>query len=69
MKTFQQFNEEAQVGPSTRGDSSQFQSDQLKGFSNKLDSVRKAPVKLASERSLQSQEKSRARERKRTKKN
>ena len=46
MKTFQQFNEEAQVGPSTRGDSSQFQSDQLQGFSNKLDSVRKAPVKL-----------------------
>ena len=46
MKTFQQFNEEAQVGPSTRGDSSQFQSDQLQGFSNKIDSVRKAPVKL-----------------------
>lgn len=46
MKTFQQFNEEAQVGPSTRGDSSQFQSDQLQGLTKGLEKVRKLPGEM-----------------------
>jgi hypothetical protein len=46
MKTFQQFNEEAQVGPSSFGGQEGWSDAQMQGFSNKLDSVRKAPVKL-----------------------
>lgn len=46
MKTFQQFNEEAQVGPSSSGGQEGWSDAQMQGFSNKLDSVRKAPVKL-----------------------
>ena len=49
MKTFQQFNEDAQVGPGlfSGGDTeNNWSNTQMQGFSNKLDSVRKAPVKL-----------------------
>jgi hypothetical protein len=46
MKTFQQFNEEAQVGPSSFGGDKSWSNTQMQGFSNKIDSVRKAPVKL-----------------------
>ena len=46
MKTFQQFNEEAQVGPGSFGGDKGWSNTQMQGFSNKLDSVRKAPVKL-----------------------
>ena len=49
MKTFQQFNEEAQVGPglfSGGNTENDWSNTQMQGFSSKLDSVRKAPVKL-----------------------
>ena len=46
MKTFQQFNEEAQVGPSTRGDSSDFQKNQLQGLTKGLEKVRKLPGEM-----------------------
>jgi hypothetical protein len=36
MKTFQQFNEEAQVGPSSFGGQEGWSDAQMKGFSNKL---------------------------------
>jgi len=54
MKTFQQFNEEAQEGPSSSGGSSNFQSRQMQGLSKKLDQTRNSiPVLKMSEREKQ----------------
>ena len=68
MKTFQQFNEEAQVGPSSFGGNKNFQSRQMQGLSKKIDQTRNSiPALKMSEREKQKKQELEDRENQRKK--
>ena len=68
MKTFQQFNEDAQEGPSSFGGNRNFQSRQMQGLSKKIDQTRNSiPALKMSEREKQKKQELEDRENQRKK--